>query len=423
MKIDVSLLRNALLILLVALAGVFAEYRYGLAERITNSIPYSGGLVDQASPGNNLRSTLTESEHPENRADINLDAFWEVWRILERDYLDAEDLDPQTMVDGAISGLTMSLGDPYTTYLPPTDFERSAQDLAGSFYGVGIELGYRDGVLAVVAPLEGTPADRAGIQAGDLIVRVQDDLKDLDEDSRFWSLAHAVEMIRGPEGTSITLTLMREGYPDYLEITVERGEIVVETAVVEFVEHAGQRIAHIKLSRFGTRTNGEWDRVVSQILSQRDQLDGIVLDMRNNPGGLFDGAIEVASDFIADGVIVSQHGKYTSQDFRSTGRGRLTSLPVEVLVNRGSASSAEIVAGAIRDRLGAKLIGESTFGKGTVQDRRSVSGGGGLHVTIARWMLPGGDWIQDEGIPVDIEVTNDPETDVDEVLIRAIEEF
>jgi carboxyl-terminal processing protease len=206
-------------------------------------------------------------------------------------------------------------------------------------------------------------------------------------------------------------------------VTLQRGEIVVKSAQVEFVEHRGRRVAHIKLSRFGERTNGEWDQVVNQVMAERQRIDGIVLDMRNNPGGYFDGAIEVASEFIDKGTVVSQKGKFTSQDFSVRGRPRLLNIPVEVLVNRGSASASEIVAGALRDRLGSKLIGEQTFGKGTVQDRRELSNGGGVHITVSRWMLPGGDWIHDEGIPVDIEVVDDPESELDEALLRAIEEF
>jgi carboxyl-terminal processing protease len=401
---------------LLLFMGVFVEYEFQLVDRFFRP---QLSVVNRDSS----LSRVTRRTPPSDKSDVNFQAFWETWQILERDYLDPEQLDSEKMVDGAISGMTAALGDPYTTYLSPADKERSSQDLAGSFYGVGIELGYIDGVLAVIAPLAETPAEQAGVRAEDLIIRVRDEQKEIDSDTSGWSLMRAVDTIRGPRGSSITLTLVRQGESEPFEVTLQRGEIIVKSAQLEFVQHRGKRVAHIKLSRFGERTNGEWDSVVTQILNQRQQIDGIVLDMRNNPGGFFDGAIDVASEFIDRGTVVTQKGKITQQSFSVRGRARLSGIPVEVLVNRGSASASEIVAGALRDRLGSKLIGEQTFGKGTVQDRRELSNGGGLHVTVSRWMLPGGDWIHDEGIPVDIEVVNDPETEADEALLRAIEEF
>ena len=192
---------------------------------------------------------------------------------------------------------------------------------------------------------------------------------------------------------------------------------------MEFLDHNGKRVAHIKLSRFGERTNGEWDVIVTEILEERHSINGVILDMRNNPGGFFDGAIDIASEFIEDGIVVSQKDRLLKQNYSTRGKARLKDIPLEVLVNRGSASASEIVAGAVRDRLGAKLIGENTFGKGTVQDRRILSNGGGLHVTVAKWLLPAGEWIHEEGIPVDIEVEYNSDTPEDEQLLRAIEEI
>jgi carboxyl-terminal processing protease len=416
MQIKLSSLGPLLIGLLLMMVGVFVENQYQVVNRF---FLQSVGMVSQDS----ALARVVQRTQPQAVSDVNFQAFWETWQILERDYIDPEHINASDMVDGAIAGMTAALGDPYTMYLSPADKERSGQDLAGMFYGVGIELGYIDGILAVIAPLADTPADKAGIRPEDLIVRVRDDQKEIDSDTSGWSLVKAVDVIRGPKGSPIILTLVRQGRSEPFEVTLQRGEIVVKSAQVEFVEHRGRRVAHIKLSRFGERTNGEWDQVVNQVMAERQRIDGIVLDMRNNPGGYFDGAIEVASEFIDKGTVVSQKGKFTSQDFSVRGRPRLLNIPVEVLVNRGSASASEIVAGALRDRLGSKLIGEQTFGKGTVQDRRELSNGGGVHITVSRWMLPGGDWIHDEGIPVDIEVVDDPESELDEALLRAIEEF
>ncbi|MBP9781801.1 S41 family peptidase [Candidatus Woesebacteria bacterium] len=400
---------------LLVVVGMFAQYRYDLLQK-TGSL-----LIQQTTVGNTTGSRPVDAVSPSS---IDMDTFWEAWSYVQADYLDPAKLDPQTMVDGATAGMVSALGDPYTMYLPPEDNKRSSEDLAGAFFGVGIELGYKNEVLAVVSPVVGSPAEKAGIQPGDLILRVADDTNPKGEDSSKWSLNKAVDSIRGPKGSTVTLTLFRESNgAEPFEVALVRDEIVVKSVKLEFVESQGRTFAHVSVSRFGERTKAEWDDAVTQILTKKPVIAGIVLDLRNDPGGFFDGAIQIASDFIPSGVIVSQKGKYTSQDFNSLGTGRLAKIKTEVLVNGGSASASEIVAGALRDRIGSKLIGSKTFGKGTVQDRRELSNGGGLHVTIARWLLPGGDWIHDEGIPVDIEVTVDPKATTDQVLERALKEF
>lgn len=414
MKVFSSTLKEVIVSVLLIVLGSFVQYRLHLVERITRTaITFQNG---------SSLSRVTNRNAPEDtKTEVDFGTFWEVWNYLEKDYLEPEKLNSVDMVNGAIQGMTASLGDPYTVYLPPRDNERSSQDLAGAFYGVGIELGYIDEFLAVIAPISGSPAEKAGVKASDLIIHVKDESKDVDDDSSRWSLDKAVETIRGERGTPVTLTLLREGAKEPIEVTIIRDEIVVKSAELEFVEQGGKKVAHITLSRFGERTNGEWDQVVDTILKNRPQLTGIILDMRNNPGGFFDGAIDIASEFIPSGVVVSQKGQFTEQSYRARGGARLRNIPVEVLVNRGSASASEIVAGALRDQLGSRLVGEKTFGKGTVQDRRELSNGGGLHVTIARWLLPKGDWIHEEGIPVDVEVKDDPETEIDEQLQKAIE--
>ncbi len=415
-NIKISTLRNFVFGVLLFVLGVVIGQRYKgkislVSSQLVSSEPTSalGKLVGQLAP-------------PENK-EVNFNVFWEVWSLLENEHLEADSFDPQEMVDGAIGGLTQATGDPYTVYLPPDDNKRSGEDLQGTFYGVGIELGYIDQVLAVIAPMEGTPAQKAGIEAGDLIIHVKDEQKGIDEDSSRWSLTEAVEKIRGPRNSTITFTLYREGLDDTLEILVRRDEILVDTVNLEMISHEGKNIAHIKLSRFGGRTKEEWDVVVNKILGANPKVDGIILDMRNNPGGYFDRSIDIASDFIENDIVVSQKGKFFKQDYRAEGIARLRKYSLVVLVNRGSASASEIVAGALRDDLGIKLIGEQTFGKGTVQDRKDISNGGGLHITIGRWMLPKGDWIHDEGIPVDIEVEQNRDTEEDEVLSRGLQEL
>lgn len=434
MKIKLSNILNLLTAVLIFATGLVLGYRFGekrLASKI--NIPFISAVQGQTNQNSHQGMTLGDiigSQESANKQ-VDFDVFWEAWSYLENDYLETEKINSQNMVDGAIVGMTAALGDPYTMYLPPKDNQRSGEDLAGSFYGVGIELGYEDRILAVMSPLEGMPADLAGVKAGDLILHVKDPLSNLDEDTTGWSLIEGVEKIRGKKGTEVTLTLYRENFNDNkpFEVNIRRDEIIVESVKLEFIEKNGQKIAHIKLMRFGERTLDEWDMAINAILLQKNNLAGIILDMRNNPGGFFDTSIDIASDFVQSNwekktLIVSQKGKYKSQDFPPRfGKGRLIGIKTVVVVNKGSASASEIVAGALRDNLQTKLIGERTFGKGTVQDRRELSNGGGLHITIGRWMMPNGEWIHDEGIPVDVEVQDDEATEQDEVIDKAVEEF
>lgn len=407
-------LRNIIIGILLFVFGMVIGQRY------KGRIALVSSQVASPNSSSTLGRLVGKFAPPENK-EVDFNVFWEVWGLLENEYLDAEQLDSQELVDGAVRGLVQAAGDPYTVYLPPEDNKRSGEDLEGAFYGVGIELGYIDGILAVIAPLNGTPAEEAGIQAGDLILHVKDEKKGIDEDSSRWGLTEAVEKIRGPRNSTIVLTMFREGQDDTFDVTVRRDEIIVNTVDLEMIEFQGKKVAHLKVSRFGGRTEEEWDEAVKKIISSSPKIDGIVLDMRNNPGGFFDGSITLASDFIQNDVVVTQKGKYFEKDYRSRGIARIKNYPLVVLVNRGSASASEIVAGALRDDLGIKLVGEKTFGKGTVQERKEVSNGGGLHITIGRWMLPKGDWIHDEGISVDVEVEQNHDTDEDEVLLKGMQ--
>ncbi len=404
-----SAFRNTAIVILLVSLGVVVGFRLGRGENVP--------LFSQLAKG-----TLINAEQPRQYQDVDFAQFWEVWNILENSYVEPEKIDTQKQVYGAIQGMTASLEDPYTFYLPPVDQKRSTEDLAGKFYGVGIELGYTEGILSVAAPLKGSPADKQGVQAGDLILRIKDDKKKIDRDTNGITLDEAVNLIRGDKGVPVTLTLAREGENQTLDVSIVRDEIIVPSVELTFVEHNGKKAAHIILSRFGDRTDQEWNSIVAQINSEPN-VRGVILDVRNNPGGYLDGAIDIASEFIKDGVVVSQQGRTRTEKYTVTRQGRLTDVPVDVLINKGSASASEIVAGALRDRRSATLIGENTFGKGTVQDALQLSGGAGLHVTVARWLLPNGDWIHEKGIAPTIEVKDDPETEQDEVVLRAVEEL
>ena len=357
---------------------------------------------------------IANSNPPESVGSVDFSLFWEVWNRLQDTYIDADKLDSQKMVYGAIQGMTQAVGDPYTIFLPPNENEQSKADLNGQFEGVGIQLGYIEGQLGVMSPLEGMPAIKAGVKAGDMIVHIKDSAKKYDKDTTGMNLVEAVDIIRGPKGTPITLTLFRKERGSF-DVTLNRDTIVIPSVEVKFGDIEGEKwhekdngqVAWLRVYRFGDKTQAQWDEAVRQIQA-KNPASGIVFDLRNNPGGYLQGSIDLASEFIKDGVVVKQQGRDDTQTYNVSRRGRLIDTPIVVLINKGSASASEILAGALRDRLGVKLVGEKSFGKGTVQDALDVRNKAGLHVTIARWLLPNGDWIHEAGLKPDIEV-NIPE--------------
>lgn len=400
-------------ILLVSLGGVIG-FQIGAGKTVPGITQ-----VLQAIPQS---SRLINVKVPQDKSNVDFSQFWVVWDRLEASYLDPQKLNAKKMVYGAIQGMVTSLGDPYTLYLPPEDQKRTTESLQGSFDGVGIELGYKNQTLSVVAPLKNHPAAKAGIRAGDFILRIKDEQKGIDKDTSGITLPEAVDLIRGVKGTKVTLTIMHEGgKPEAIDLI--RDTIVVPSVELKFVDKGNKKVAEITLSQFGDRTDTEWNTVVDQVVAQKKNLAGVVLDLRNNPGGYLQEAINIGSEFISSGVIVTQQGKTESQSYTVNRQGRLIDIPVVVLINKGSASASEIVAGALRDRRGIKLVGENSFGKGTVQDAQNdLPGGAGLHITIARWLLPSGSWIHEKGLAPDIQVVDNLDTkDIDEALQKAVE--
>jgi carboxyl-terminal processing protease len=350
---------------------------------------------------------------PPGKENIDFSLFWTVWDRLNGSYLEKKSLDPRQMVYGAISGMVSALGDPYTVFLPPTENKEAKEDLSGAFEGVGIQLGYKDSKLAVIAPLTGSPAEKAGVKAGDLILKITDEKKGADKETAGMSLPEAVTLIRGPKGTVVKLELSREGGEKPFTLSLTRETIVVKSVEVTFLESSKPgMVAHLKLLRFGERTNQEWQEAVEKIQkfknSNAQNFKGVVLDLRNNPGGFLGGAVDIASEFLPEGIVVWQDkGNDGKESFSVNRKGQLTDVPLVVLVNNGSASASEIVAGALREKERAKLVGEKTFGKGTIQEAQELSGGAGLHITIARWLLPSGKSIDKEGLKPDFEVKPD----------------
>jgi carboxyl-terminal processing protease len=384
---NITKVRNVFLIL--ALVAVSSLVGYRLGER-------NGVIGVNKSTGNQL----------------DLSMMWQVKSRLEQLFLEKDKINDKQMEYGAIGGMVASLGDPYTVYLPPTDNKSANEDLAGEFGGVGISLGYKDKNLAVMSPLAKTPAEKAGILAGDLILKITDKIKNIDKETSGISLTEAVELIRGKIGTEVTLKMFREGKTGTFDITLKRENIVVPSIELEWKQKDGKEIAWIKLYKFTDRLYTEWTEVVDKINKEKagGKVAGIILDVRNNPGGFLQASVMVASDFLKDGVVVSQEssdGKKEDYPVDKT-LGRLLNDKLVVLVNGGSASASEILAGALKEYKRANLVGEKTFGKGTVQQPEDFPDGSGLHVTIARWLLPNGVNIHKVGVEPDVTVVYEP---------------
>ncbi|MBU1130338.1 S41 family peptidase [Patescibacteria group bacterium] len=344
----------------------------------------------------------------DGKSPFDLSLMWKVRERLKDDYLDKDKISDKKMLYGAVGGVVESLDDPYTVFLPPGDNKNSKENLAGEFGGVGISLGYKDKTLAVIAPLAKTPADKVGLRAGDLILKIIDKKNNVDKDTVGISLDEAVKLIRGEIGSEVVLNIYREGEDKPFDVVLKRDNIVVPSIELEMKELRGKKIGWIKLYKFTERLYEEWDEMIEELVKvkNRGELAGVVLDLRNNPGGFLEASVMVASDFLREGVVVKQESSDGTVDIYKVDRSkaRLLDDKMVVLINGGSASAAEILAGALQEYGRAKLIGEKSFGKGTVQRPDEFEDGSGLHITIAKWLLPGGKNIHEEGVSPDVEV-------------------
>lgn len=333
--------------------------------------------------------------------DVNLDfkLFWQTWNLISSRYIDKKAIDPQKLYYGAIQGMVAAVGDPYTVFLPPTSQKNSKEQLGGSFEGVGMELGYNnDKRLVVIAPLKDTPAEKAGIKAGDMILTINK------KDITNISLPDAVSLIRGPKGSDVALSIFRENEDKPRDITLKRDTIIVHTVDLTMKQtKSGKPVALIRLSGFGEKTDSEWDSVISDLLSKAPQ--GVIVDVRNNPGGYLQSAVYTASEFIDSGPIVLQEDATGNREELKVERsGKLLKMPLVVLINKGSASASEIFAGAIQDKKRGIIIGEQSFGKGTIQSTEDLPEATGIHITTAKWLTPLGRWIHGTGLTPDVKI-------------------
>jgi len=399
----------------------FAAFRRSVLYFLVGVIIFTGGYflgvrgfkvqVENAKKINIVR------EIPPDKSNVDFSLFWKVWDTLSTRYFDKSKINQKSMVYGAISGMVSALGDPYTVFLPPNDNKVVNEDLSGSFEGIGIEIGFRGNQLTVVSPLPDSPAQKAGIKAGDFIVGIKDEAKKVDRGTVGISLPDAVKIIRGSAGTKVTLMLTRDESEKPIVITVERAKLNVPSVTLEYVGN----VAHLRIIKFGGSTLAEWDKKVSEIYMNKNT-KGIVLDLRNNPGGYLEGAVDIAGEFLKTGSVgvIEEDSNGVKTEFKTQRIGKLTHVPLVVLVNGGSASASEILAGALKDNKRAKVVGEKTFGKGSIQEPMDFSGGSGIHLTIARWLTPAGVWLDEKGLTPDIEIKIDENSKIDNQLEEAI---
>lgn len=357
---------------------------------------------------------LNKNSQPNTIKNINFKLFWEVWELIKEKYVDPEITD-SNMFYGAQAGLVASLGDPYSMFLEPTIAKDFSDELQGKFEGIGAELSIKNDKLVIVAPLPNSPALKSGLRAGDHIVAIND------IDSSLVSLNGAVNMIRGDKGTKVKLTVIHKGETEEKEYEITRDEIIYESVKWEIKNN---NIGYIKITHFNQDTEELFEKAVNDLLNKK--INSIIIDLRNNPGGYLTSAIKISSYWIDDGVIVKEvfRDKEQTKNYSSNSVSKLKGKKTVILINGGSASASEIVAGALQDYKLATLVGEQTFGKGSVQDLTELSDGSSVKLTIAKWFTPLDRSIDEEGIVPDIiiELTGDDyNKDRDPQLDKALE--
>ncbi len=389
---------GSVILLMTLMVAVFASGYFWGQNRAAKSF-----LADATNVIN------TESGKPDV---VDFSLFWEAWNNLKSSYV--EDLNNQDLVYGAIKGIAEATKDPYTVFFKPEEKQRFQDDIAGIFDGIGVEITLLNGFPTVVTPLSESPAEKAGIEAKDIIYKVDG------TDTTEIGFEETINRIRGEKGTSVQLTILREGESEPLEVEVVRDTIVVASVGYELQTYKGKKYSYIKVRQFGDDTLSLFSEAADKVLE--DDPKGIIVDIRNNPGGYLDTAIDMVSFFIEDGIVVSEVGKTGSQkDYKTTKNAILKDYELIILTNEGSASASEILAGAIKDRDRGEIVGMTTFGKGSVQGFQTLSDGSAIKITVAKWLTPNGTHIDSVGVAPDYEIEDNKDTDEDEVIEKAKE--
>lgn len=344
-------------------------------------------VIDETSKG--LKNIFS------NQDNIDTDLFEEVWNVLHNEYLDKANINDQDLFYGAISGMVNALGDPHSIFLDPQLAKEFSQELEGSFSGIGAEIGLRDGYLVVIAALTGTPAEKAGLKSGDRILAVDD------KDMAGISSSEAVTHIRGERGTEVTLTILPKNSQTPKQLTIMREKIDIPSVVYKTEDN----IAIIEITNFNDDTDERLAKVAQQIIN--DNPSGVIIDLRNNPGGYLSTAVEIASYWLEPEQVVVREifsDKRNDQDYKAFKRNSLAHFKTVVLVNEGSASASEILAGALQDYNLAQIVGMTTFGKGSVQQLMNLKDRSSVKLTVAKWLTPNGRTIDGQGIKPDYEI-------------------
>lgn len=379
---------------------------------------FFGGRSSQSVGGDVFSGLVTgKPDRVSNGQNVDFKLFWEVWDIVKKEYVETDTLTEKKLFYGALEGLVNATDDPYSVFLNPEEANEFEQDLAGTFEGIGAEIGFRNEILTIMAPIEDMPAMKAGVRAGDQIYQING------ESTVNFSLEEAIKKIRGPKGTTVTLSLLREKESKPIDISIVRDTVIVKSIKTTWREK--EQIYIIKVYNFNDDTKRLFNQAVNEALQKKAK--GVVLDLRNNPGGYLETSVAMASAWVPKGsIVVEQFGDNRNIEHSALGNAPLVDMPTIVLVNQGSASASEIVAGALKDYDKAILVGEKTFGKGSVQVLRNLSDGSVIKVTTAKWLMPKGAYIHETGIEPDIVIertTEDRAANKDPQLDRAIEEL
>jgi carboxyl-terminal processing protease len=347
---------------------------------------------------------------------IDFSLYWKAWDLLKAKYTDAKSLSEEKMLYGSIKGMMAATGDPYTTFFDPDENKKFNEEITGNFEGIGAELGIKNGILTIIAPLKDSPSEKAGLRANDKILKV--DAKSTLE----MSIDEAVSLIRGPKNSEVVLTILREGEEETKDITVIRDVINVKSVEIEFKDN---EIALITVSRFGETTDTEFKSAAKEV--EKKLARGIIIDLRNDPGGYLDRAVDIASKMLPKDktVVIEEDNVGKQKKLLTNGGDTMSQFWTVVLLNEGSASASEILAGALREnRENVILVGKQSFGKGSVQEFIDMPEGTAAKITVAKWLTPKGNQINKVGIKPDIEVeltADDYKNNQDPQMDKAIE--
>lgn len=326
-------------------------------------------------------------------SEVDFKQFWDLWDNIKSKYVD-QPVDDVDLFYGALQGLVAGLGDPYSVYFPPVKAQEFAQDLSGEFEGIGAEIGLKNEQLTVIAPLKGSPAESAGLKPGDKIFAIDG------SDTFGIGLDEAIKKIRGKKDTVVTLTITSNGFETLRDVEITRGNINIPTVKWEMKEN---NIVYLRIAYFNQDTWSYFDKAVQEFLIQSPK--GIILDLRSNPGGYLETAVAIGSEWVDEGNVVTEiFSDKNGNDYATIGQHRLSGIKTVVLVDKGSASASEIVAGAIQDNGTGTIVGEQTFGKGSVQDFEVLPDGSAVKITVAKWFTPNGRQIDKEGVTPDIVI-------------------